>query len=695
MKSSKLVSLFIVALFFLSNSKRPNEKTMTENLDNWNGTVTWSKTSASKGKRKWDDHGKENVYRWDFSFEFKITVNFRNGKGTVVRFDKTTNWEKDSVIFVHPEDKYMIEERTKTILCDGQEVSELSVEFSEDKKNYWFSFFTPGCPEQLTYDINNNIHGNTHNESVNDHQGIQITLPANFTGQPVGNNPDVLSGTFEEIIPAPNDEGGGEIITRATWNLTKGAAKPELIITPYSENADYNDWMPEPGTDEVTKGNDLNIELHLQDIGGGSSTVKAKSFELRLINTSKQPGICLNAPFTPPAPKHDLRFLPQDGATVSPDGQFIKIPCDDGENGEAVIASFDGGGWTVLNAEAILENNTRIKGVLMQDKSKKDIPIPKNNTGGKIAERWLADNGNPGEMDDEETSPGNTNNGDGLSAYEEYRGFIAEGRYKRLDPQVKELGIKIKKTDLPIFGDGLKKFENVTGFKAVLFYENEIPVNRRINQNGAYANIYKQFALNLEKGSLPARQMAKAFGSPGTPSVVNPVRFDPGQISQAYQDNQADAGSMNTTLPYSEKEFTAHIVAHELAHGVNAAHHGSIDPVDLASNTIDTNSIPRPVPFVRVFRYNGTEFTYPCVIGGTTGVPGNAESGDLSCIMCETSLCSWVAHETPTVTFFYEVPIIPLGNRLCTFSNGTGINAGGKYFGDAPGGKCIEQLKLK
>jgi len=695
MKNFNLTPVLIIAFVLLSNSKKQNEKTITKTADNWNGTVTWTKTSASKGKRKWEQNGKENVYRWDFSFEFKITVNFRNGKGTVVRADKTSNWDKDSIIFIHPEDKYMIEERTKTIICNGQEVSDLSVEFSEDKKNYWISFFTPECPERLTYDVNNNIHGNTHNESVNDHQGIQITLPANFTGQQVGNNPDVLSGNFEEIIPAPNDEGGGEITTKATWNLTKGASKPELIITPYSDDADYDNWIPEPGDNELVKGNDLNIELHLQDIGGGSSTVKAKAFELRLINTSKQPGICLNAPFSPSAPKHDLRFLPQDGATVSPDGQSIKIPCDDGENGEAVIGSFDGGGWTILNAEAILENNTRIKGVLVQDKSKKDIPIPKNNTGGKIAERWLKDNGNPGEMDDEETNPGNSNIGDGLSAYEEYRGVISEGKHKRLDPDTKELGVKTKKTDLPLFSDGLGKFENVTGIKVLLFFENEIPTNRRINQNGAHANIYNQFALNIETGSLPANQIAKAFGSPGIPSVVNPVRFDLAGISQAYQDNQADARSMNTTLPYSEKEFIAHIVAHELAHGVNAAHHGSIDPVDLARNTIDTSAIPRPVPFVRVFRYNGTEFTYPCVIGGTTGVPGNAESGDLSCIMAEINLCSWVAHETPTVTFFYEVPIIPLGNRLCTFSNGTGINAGGKYFGNAPRGKCVEQLKLK
>lgn len=695
MKILKLGTVLIIALFFLSNSQKQNEKKNIRTADNWSGTITWKKTSASKGKVKWDEHGKENVQRWDKSFEFKITANFVNGKGNVVRLDKTTNWGKDSLIFVHPENKYMIQETTTIIDCSGQDVSELSVEFSEDKKYYWISFFTPTCAERITHEVRNNIHGNTNDQSVSDHQGIQITLPPTFTGEPVGNNPDVLSGTFSEIIPAPNDPGGGEIITTATWNLTRGASKPELIVTPYSEDADYDNWMPEPGTSDLIKGNDLNIELHLQDIGGGSSTLKAKSFELRLVNTSKQPGICLNAPLTPSAPKHDLRFLPQDGATVSPDGQFIKIPCDDGENGEVVIGSFDGGGWTILNAEAILENNTRIKGVLMQDKSKKDIPIPKNNSGEKIAERWLKDNGNPGEMDDEETSPGNSNIGDGLSAYEEYRGFISEGRFKRLDPQAKELGVKMKKTDLPLFSDGLQKFETVTGVKVIRFYENEIPINRRINQNGAHANIYKQFVLNLETGSLPAKQMAKAFGSPGIPSVVNPVRFDLAGIHQAYQDNQADARNMNTTLPYTEKEFIAHIVAHELAHGVNAAHHGSIDPVDLARNIIDTNSIPRPVPFVRVFRYNGAEFTYPCVIGGTTGVPGNAESGDLSCIMAEITLCAWVAHETTTVTYFFEVPIIPLGNRLCTSPAGTGINTGGKYFGDATKGKCAEQLKLK
>ncbi len=695
MKIYGIIFLLLITPFFLSNRSRQNTKMPADVRDNWNGTVTWTKTSKSKGKRKWDDHGKENVYRWDFFFEFKITVNFRNGKGTVVRSDKTSNRDTDSLIFVHPEDKYMIERRTKTITCEGSEVTDLSVEFSDDRKFYWISFFTPNCQQSLTYDVINNIQGNIHDQSVNEQPGIQLTLPANFTGQPVGNDPDQLSGTFEETIPAPNDEGGGEIVTKATWNLTKGAGKQELIVSPSSEEADYDSWIPEPGMNESMKGNELNIELHLQEIDGSSPAVKAKFFELKLVNTSKQPGICINAPLSPSTPKPDLRFLPQERATLGPDGQTIKIPCEDGESGQAVIASYDGGGWTILNASAILTDGKTIKGVLVSDKSKKDIPIPKNNSGGKIAEQWLEDNGRPGETDDKETSQDNNNDGDGLSAYEEYRGVMSEGKFRRLDPTIKELGVKFKKSELSIFADGFAKFENATGFKIIRFYDNEIPANRRINQNGSYANIYPQFVLNLTMGALPGKKIAQSPGSPGIPTVVTSIILDQGKIHQAYQDDQAEARSMNATLPYTEKEFLAHVVAHELGHGVNLAHHGSIDPNDIRL-TVDTSQAPPfGEPRYRVILHNGIESSYAVTIGGTLGVPQNAESGDLGCIMAETTLCSWVEHMTPGVTFLYEVPIIPLGGHLCISPLGTGINAGRKYFGDAAKGKCKAQLKLK
>src|SRR5688500_13507953 len=148
MKNYQIILLSIIFPFFLSTRIKENKTSQTNAIDNWSGTVTWTKTSASKGKRKWDDHGKENVHRWDFFFEFKITATFKNGKGSVLRTDKTTKGEKDSIIFVHRENKYMIEERSTTINCNGNDVFDLSVEFSEDKKNYWISFSTPDCPER-------------------------------------------------------------------------------------------------------------------------------------------------------------------------------------------------------------------------------------------------------------------------------------------------------------------------------------------------------------------------------------------------------------------------------------------------------------------------------------------------------------------------------------------------------------------
>jgi len=115
----------------------------------------------------------------------------------------------------------MVEEKNTTIYCKGKEEFDLEVLYSDDRKHYWVSFFTPTCTEYLTFDVRNNIHGNTHNTSVLEHQGIQITVPANFTGDPVDSNPNVLIGKWEEIIPAPNDPGGGSIITRAKWDLKR------------------------------------------------------------------------------------------------------------------------------------------------------------------------------------------------------------------------------------------------------------------------------------------------------------------------------------------------------------------------------------------------------------------------------------------------------------------------------------------
>lgn len=185
--------------------------------EKWTGTVNWTKTSQSKARVV----EATITSHWDDFFHFQNEVSFVNSKGTVYRVDKTTKWRLDSIDFVKKGGREMVEEKNTTIICNGKEDMELEILYSADRKYYWVSFFTPGCPEHITYDVKNNIHGNTHNTSVTDRLGGQLTLPANSKGEPVGRNPNVLTGIFEESIPAPNDPGGGAIITRATWNLKK------------------------------------------------------------------------------------------------------------------------------------------------------------------------------------------------------------------------------------------------------------------------------------------------------------------------------------------------------------------------------------------------------------------------------------------------------------------------------------------
>ena len=104
---------------------------------------------------------------------------------------------------------------------------------------------------------------------------------------------------------------------------------------------------------------------------------------------------------------------------------------------------------------------------------------------------------------------------------------------------------------------------------------------------------------------------------------------------------------------------------------------------------------------VRIFNYKGTEIlTRPYHMEGRAGETGNEQGGDINCFMLNNSLCDWALKTTPDSMFFYEVPLIPLGTKLCNKKDGTGLNlkdANGKnnYFGDATNGNCLSQIKLK
>jgi len=224
MKKYKIIVLsFMMPLFILSVFKEKKE-TKIPAVDKWTGTVTWVVTSKTKGRAVANSILGQEISEWDKFFEFRTVVNFVNSKGTVFRADTINNWELDSMPTgprgVPP---YIVDERTTISYCNcnGKGPVDLYVEFAEDKKSYWLSSLTADCKGLRSWEVKNTVSDNSSGTSPSDNDGSPLSVPPTFTRYPVGNDPNILSGTYDEINPSPNDPGGGDIITKITWTLKK------------------------------------------------------------------------------------------------------------------------------------------------------------------------------------------------------------------------------------------------------------------------------------------------------------------------------------------------------------------------------------------------------------------------------------------------------------------------------------------
>ena len=581
--------------------------------------------------------------------------------------------------------------------CHGLGVAELHDVTFEADSTYRIYVIGPEC-------------SNGPNPLSNHQNDIEIA------DEPIPANPKHLKGT--RTTERKLDDNGGTATITLTWDLRR-LTDVELIVIP----ANYDNWLPEPGKNEATVGSVMNISLKLQSRTGKPLTTKAKSFELRLLKTSKEPGITINFPLAPKTPSPpDLQFLYQQGADTLEEAQYIKLSCPTGcLSSNVKIGSYDGGGWTVLKAEAILDdgNETRVQGQLLKPGGEIEICIPKRDPKSKIGEAWLKKYNNPGELDDKDTSSRNKNVGDGLTAYEEYRGVISEAefgkknpnKFGRLDPLRKELGVRVDKAETHLFLQGIKWFENATSLKVILFNETEIPPYRRFNENANTAHVYDQYVLNLYKGLLRHDgALGSVFTSgtdPDIPAKTYAVVIDIDAITNEY--NSLVTKEKPTGLPFTLAEFIANVVAHELGHGVNAWHHGQ--KPNLLSPMIGDSGPPFTInaynsnnknwtllypPFIRIFNRKGLQLSLPYTVSGEIGQEGNTESGDLDCIMAYVPFCSWARIiGADGAWIFNEVPMLNVGRKMCASAKGTSINASNIYFGDAVKGDCFSQIKLK
>ena len=208
---------------------------------------------------------------------------------------------------------------------------------------------------------------------------------------------------------------------------------------------------------------------------------------------------------------------------------------------------------------------------------------------------WIIETANSRIVDDKLKIEGDFDNdpvgdgwwGDGLSVYEEYRGFMVskpKEEHRRTNPNKKDLFVD-NKDDLPI-----EEFVRITGLAVHQISENQygginevefkalkniVNNHRFINFNSGIAHVTAQKGLYLRNETIPNEVVGEELLGitpseqdlkqkkvyPAPPNWNLAVRVDKAKISRLYNG------------PAFDKKL-AQIVAHELCHSVNVAHHG-------------------------------------------------------------------------------------------------------------------------
>jgi hypothetical protein len=409
---------------------------------------------------------------------------------------------------------------------------------------------------------------------------------------------------------------------------------------------------------------------------------KRRVVTIEFVENSAEPGECLNK---------DLEQDPQD----SPDLYFPAkrnahhSDCSDDPSGKGflfgkcvtkkpvhrqlfTVASDDYGSYSTLVAScpdcvplkrpekgqtgaptnAAVEANTQLL--------EHHVDLPKDDNDNRIADGYTPEKTDPRKAeDDSESSPaGNGVDGDGYSAYEEYRGFMNDhARHERTDWDVKTLLIDNRDSM------HLRGFARKSGLE-VMEIKEDGHQERVTNFNHNHAHLIDQHCLILKLGPLEEKYGGMSFGH-GPPKNVEKV-----VINEMY-------GATNN------------IVEHELGHGVGMFHHGEIPWTEDTFTIYPMTSTWKDlIPWRRI--HSG-----PMLCGKTLpanfsiGEKGDQASGVINCYMRYNN---WRDIYPQAAGDFDCHPKGHAGTQFCDGSSGTGFNRMGRTADDASEGNCKVQL---
>jgi hypothetical protein len=265
--------------------------------------------------------------------------------------------------------------------------------------------------------------------------GFQVSRQAQFSA----------SGTQED-----RDRPGISTTWSGRWEIsyTLGFAPETEIEAVIISPKDYESWRPTGDKDEDTQSLAplvVKVELRLKDKPGKEPSEKAK-FKYELIETSKEPGLCLNAPKKDKAKKSfDLKIRQKENPEleISDNGQTATSK-EFLNSYIVVIGSYDWGACGKLKVTAILDSGKELAAHLEGNSQKEEMVIPLDENNNRVADGWEKEKNVygrklPADWDGAEEPKGQKAPGDGISLFEKYRGFEFEGIHERLDPNQKYL----------------------------------------------------------------------------------------------------------------------------------------------------------------------------------------------------------------------------------------------------------------
>jgi hypothetical protein len=490
--------------------------------------------------------------------------------------------------------------------------------------------------------------------------------------------------------------GGGSFDWNVSWNLVPTQATWDLLVT----IPQYATWRPAGGKTEKDTGQDpatgsglLEIRAQLVDKDTGlPSFLVPDKVTFLLADVSQEPGVAMNWP-------------PQGTATTDPDLSFdcannfqAKVGGSDcltsvvnqtnagGVQADfapsdvspvvAILTPHDWGAWATLNVTAML-GGTPIKGHLQStDASATNILLPQRQPGSFVADSWKTAKGIALETTDDSDGEVELNSwaGDGLTLYEEYRGFYmgcfnndtaqlqAEGSRGALcqrvegDPKRKDLFIAA----LTPADAGILQFAADTNIKVHFSglsleelggHENNGAYERVINFNHAQgAHVVDQHALVIELGPLTSlsavidtRSVAAACPHPFVTGVIPNCRPGlPREIDSVSMGAYFETQDLDATNP--EWVYT---LTHELGHAVDAYHHGDFDHQEFWTTTSGGGIAMQPLDG------NGN------AAGAATPIHVLPETADPSSPFVEVSMSELNPNQTSN-----NNPKDPQGNRI-------------------------------